>query len=88
MVSSLIRSALARVAALKPDLRAKRSAVFRTGENIASLVDEWSLQATLPDGKPLNLTGISSDILKRQANGAWTYLVDNPYGADFLNGQK
>jgi hypothetical protein len=27
---------------------------------------------------------VSSDVLKRQANGVWTYLVDNPYGAAYL----
>jgi ketosteroid isomerase-like protein len=79
-----VRQALEAVAGLKPDLQAKRSAVLITSYNIASWVDEWTLKATLPNGDKLDLTGVSSDVLKRQANGVWTYLVDNPYGAAYL----
>ena len=78
------RAAVAKVAGLKPDLQAKRSAILMPGGDIASLVDEWTLKATLPNGQKLDLAGVSSDILKRQANGVWTYLVDNPYGASYL----
>lgn len=79
-----IRVAVAKIAALKPDLQAKRSAIFLPSGDIASLVDEWSLKATLPTGQKLDLTGVSSDVLKRQANGVWTFLVDNPYGSAYL----
>jgi ketosteroid isomerase-like protein len=79
-----VRQALEAVAGLKPDLQAKRSAVLVTRYDIASWVDEWTLKATLPNGDKLDLTGVSSDVLKRQANGVWTYLVDNPYGAAYL----
>ncbi len=79
-----IRVAVAKVAAMKPDLQAKRSAILMPGGDIASLVDEWTLKTTLPDGQKLDLAGVSSDILKRQANGVWTYLVDNPYGQAYL----
>ena len=75
---------MTKVVNMKPDLQAKRSAIFMPGGDIASLVDEWTLKATLPNGQKLDLVGISSDILKRQANGVWTYLVDNPYGAAYL----
>ena len=79
-----IRAALEPVCGMKPDLQAQRSADFTSGD-IASWVDEWTLNATLPDGTKLDLHGVSSDILKKQPDGYWTYLVDNPYGADYLN---
>ena len=79
-----IRKAIEQVCALKPDLQAQRSIGF-TVDNITSWVDEWTLKAILPDGTKLNLKGTSSDILKKQTNGNWVYLVDNPYGADYLN---
>ena len=80
-----IRVAVARVAGMKPDLQAKRSAILMPSGDIASLVDEWTLKATLPNGQKLDVAGVSSDILKRQANGVWTYLVDNPYGSAYLS---
>jgi ketosteroid isomerase-like protein len=38
----------------------------------------------LPGGKKLAMTGASSDVMKKQADGNWVYLVDNPYGAASL----
>ena len=78
-----IRAALAQVCALKPDLQAQRSADFITGD-ISAWVDEWTLKATTPDGTQLELKGISADVLKRQKDGNWAYLIDNPYGAAYL----
>lgn len=79
-----IRAELEAVCSMKPDLQARRSIAYVTG-NLAAWVDEWVLQASLPDGTALNLSGVSSDILKRQADGTWAYLVDNPYGAAVLD---
>ena len=78
-----IRKGLERLCGMKPNLQAKRSMGFEAGD-LASWVDEWTLQATLPDGTALNMKGVSSDILKRQSDGTWVYLVDNPYGAAVL----
>jgi len=79
-----IRTALEMVCGMKPDLQAQGSAGFTVGV-ISAWVDEWTMKAMLPDGTKLDLKGISSDVLKRQSNGNWTYLVDNPYGAAYLN---
>jgi len=78
-----IRAALSRVCALMPDLQAQRSADFITGD-IAGWVDEWTLKATTPDGTRLELKGVSADVLRKQKNGNWAYLIDNPYGAAYL----
>jgi len=78
-----IRAALAQVCALKPDLQAQRSADFIAGD-IAGWVDEWTLKATAPDGTTLDLKGISGDVLRKQKDGNWAYLIDNPYGSAYL----
>ena len=78
-----IRKELEMLCGMKPNLQAKRSMAFEAGD-LASWVDEWTLQATLPDGTALNMKGVSSDVLKRQTDGTWVYLVDNPYGAAVL----
>ena len=78
-----IRKGLETLCGMKPNLQAKRSLGLEVGD-LASWVDEWTLQATLPDGTVLNMKGVSSDILKKQTDGTWVYLVDNPYGAAAL----
>jgi len=79
-----IRKALDQVCGLKPDLQAQRSKGF-TVDNITAWVDEWTMKAKLPNGTELEMKGTSSDILKKQPNGNWAYLVDNPYGAEYLH---
>ena len=79
-----IRRGLEMLCGMKPNLQAKRSIALEVGD-LASWVDEWTLQATLPDGTPLDMQGVSSDIMKRHPNGIWVYLVDNPYGAAALD---
>jgi len=78
-----IRTALEFICAMKPDLQAQRSVSFETGD-IAAWLDEWTLKATTSDGVALDMSGTSSDIMKRLPDGNWVYLVDNPYGAAAL----
>ena len=45
-------------------------------EGVAILYSRWRL--SLPDGS--ELTGQTSDVVRRQGKGAWLILIDNPYG--------
>jgi len=54
-----------------------------TGD-ISGWVDELTLKATTPDGTKLDMKGVSADVLRRQKDGNWAYLIDNPYGAAYL----
>lgn len=38
---------------------------------------DWSLAATGPDGSPVNMTGRSAEVLRRQADGTWLCVLDN-----------
>ena len=32
------------------------------------------------DGRPVNLHGVTSEVLRRQPDGSWKYAVDHPFG--------
>jgi ketosteroid isomerase-like protein len=32
------------------------------------------------DGRPVDLHGVTSEVLRRQPDGSWKYLVDHPFG--------
>jgi uncharacterized protein (TIGR02246 family) len=34
---------------------------------------------TAPDGTPVPLAGVTAEVLRRQADGSWKYLVDHPF---------
>ncbi|RZS79965.1 uncharacterized protein (TIGR02246 family) [Motilibacter rhizosphaerae] len=35
---------------------------------------------TDPDGNPVPLAGVTSELLRRQADGSWKYVIDHPFG--------
>ena len=76
-----IREALSRFVSMKPMIRMDTSLVLETGD-IAFLRGKWTLDAKGPDGKPSQMTGHSTEVARRQCDGAWLFVIDHPYGAD------
>jgi uncharacterized protein (TIGR02246 family) len=73
-----IRSALERFAALEPELEGEVESVREAG-GIALVVNRWSLRGRGPDG-PVEMGGRSADVLRRQSDGSWRVLIDDPWG--------
>ena len=48
--------------------------------DIALLYSSWTLSGTGPDGKPMSMSGQTSDVVRRQADGSWLFAIDNPFG--------
>ncbi len=46
----------------------------------ALLVVDWSIRGTGADGRPVDLAGTGTDVVRRGPDGRWRYLVDNPFG--------
>jgi ketosteroid isomerase-like protein len=42
----------------------------------------WTFAGTGPDGTPVKLAGHSADVLRRQIDGSWRFVIDNPWGTD------
>lgn len=45
----------------------------------ASIMGDYSLRQTRPDGTPESFTGSFCDIVRQQPDGSWLYVNDNPY---------
>jgi ketosteroid isomerase-like protein len=69
--------------ALKGTFSLELNEIINLGD-IALSIAKWSVKGTSPDGKPVQLGGTSSDILRKQADGRWLFLLDNPWGAAIL----
>jgi hypothetical protein len=50
--------------------------------DLALLITEWSINGNKPDGKSINLIGKGTVGLRRQSNGAWLMVIENPWGTD------
>ncbi|WP_152395998.1 YybH family protein [Paenibacillus guangzhouensis] len=53
-------------------------------ENIALLRAHFTLTTVDAEGKPLQISGHTSEIVRQQADGSWLYIVDHPTGAGSL----
>lgn len=78
-----LRQALAGFVALKPVLRSLSHQVVEAGD-IALYCSEWTLKGAAPDGTAVEMSGKSTDVLRRQADGSWLIAVDNPWGVALL----
>ena len=78
-----IREALNGFLAMKPTLTPEKKALVATGD-IALSVVKWTLKGTGPDRTPVRMEGTTSDVLRKQADGKWLFVIDNPWGAGIL----
>jgi uncharacterized protein (TIGR02246 family) len=75
-----IRAALNGFLALNGHMQLTIDKVFRT-DDIALLFSRWILKGTDPNGGTVERTGQTSDVVRRQADGSWLFVIDNPQGA-------
>jgi uncharacterized protein (TIGR02246 family) len=76
-----IREALSTFVAAKGRLDLKVTRVLEAGD-LALVAGVWSFVGTGPDSQPLRLGGKSADVLRRQQDGTWRFVIDNPWGTD------
>jgi len=75
-----IRGVMQGFLAVKPKLTIQVNAT-QSGD-LALLRSQWSLSGTGPDGKPMQMSGNGTEVVRRQADGTWLFVIDNPAGAD------
>lgn len=63
----------------KLDLKVKR--VLRASD-VALVTTEWSFSGTGSNGKRVDITAKSADVLRQQPDGTWRFVIDNPWGTD------
>lgn len=52
--------------------------VTEGGGDIALLEGRWTLDGKDADGNAVHLTGSSREVVRRQPDGSWLYVIDNP----------
>ncbi len=50
--------------------------------NLAMLRGTWRATGKGPDGKPVTSTGNNVEVVRRQPDGTWLFVIDHPRGAD------
>jgi uncharacterized protein (TIGR02246 family) len=74
-----IREVLKGMLAGKPRITMKVPIVLVNGE-LALLVSDYTLAMTGADGKPTTITARGTEVVRRQPDGTWRFVIDNPTG--------
>ena len=76
-----IREALTGFISMKGKLDLEVTRVLEV-DDLALVIGVWTFNGTGADGKPVQLAAKNADVLRRQADGTWRFVIDNPWGTD------
>lgn len=71
------------MAAVNPVFEYAGHEVIVNGD-IAVHIAPWSMTGKTPDGQELGQSGLSIAVLRRQPDGGWKMVIDNPHGGRLL----
>jgi uncharacterized protein (TIGR02246 family) len=77
--TAAIREALAGFLSLKPEITLSPRVLANTGD-VALVSSKWQLKGSAPDGSAVSLAGESLEVVRRQTDGTWKFIIDSPGG--------
>jgi uncharacterized protein (TIGR02246 family) len=66
----------------KPQMKFNVRKIIPAGDDLALVVLEWRSKAVAADGEVRLWSGMATDIVRRQPDGEWKIVLDNPYGIE------
>ncbi|HEX6387152.1 MAG TPA: SgcJ/EcaC family oxidoreductase [Anaerolineae bacterium] len=81
MGTEAVRQVFQGFLALQPKINLETRSVIQDGD-VALLRSTWRLTGVAPDGNPIELAGNGTEVVRRQPDGTWRYVIDHPWGAD------
>ena len=76
-----IRDALRGFLQMKPTIELSPRVLGQCSD-IALVSARWTLKGTGPDGKPVEMTGTSVEVARKQTDGTWLFAIDTPWGLE------
>lgn len=73
-----LRAVWEQCVALKPHIEYTSTSVMQA-DGVALLRSQWRLSGMLPDGNRTEFTGKGVQVARRQVDGSWRFLIDNPW---------
>jgi uncharacterized protein (TIGR02246 family) len=75
--TAAIREAYRGLLAMSPTIDLRTLGVNRAGD-LAMLHGKWILHGTGPDGGQIHMEGRNTETVRRQSDGRWLFVIDNP----------
>lgn len=78
-----LRVMFAAMAQINPEFTYSGHDVHVAGD-IALHIAPWDMVGTDPEGNPIKETGLSVSVLRKQDDGAWKLVIDDPNGSHLM----
>lgn len=81
--TAALREAFRQFLVLNPKITIVSQDVIQSGD-IALHSYTWKMAGKAPDGSPVTQSGFSVVVLRKQPDGRWLMVIDNPFGDQLL----
>lgn len=78
-----LRAMFAGLIAMQPKFTYSGHEVVQAGD-LALHIAPWTMTGVDPESRPLQLGGLSLAVLRKQPDGRWLMVIDQPYGDHLL----
>ncbi|WP_162889892.1 YybH family protein [Streptomyces olivoreticuli] len=75
-----IRAFFSEMLEMQPTVQTLAAQVI-VNADLAQSSTHWQCDTTAPDGTPIRMEAQASELFRRQPDGTWRVLIDNPWGA-------
>ena len=74
-----IRAVLSRLIAMQARMSTEIVKVVRAGDELALVYNDWHMSAKRDDGQPVEASGKAIEVVRRQGDGTWRFILDDPF---------
>ena len=74
-----IRQVFERLLAMRARMSTEIVKVVRAGDELALVYNDWCMSATRADGQPVEARGRAIEVVRRQPDGTWRFILDDPF---------
>ena len=74
-----IRQVLSRLLAMRARMSTEIVKVVPGEDGIAMVYNDWRMSAKRADGQPIEAAGRAIEVVRRQPDGTWRFILDDPY---------
>ena len=78
-----IREVIKQFQSIKPKLKVE-VVQFVEADDVAFFTLKWEINGTSPEGEAIQMSSYDGNVVKRQEDGSWKTIIDNPFHAHHI----
>ena len=80
--TAALRKALSVLIEMRAKLTMNVVKTVHGGGDVVALYNDWSMTAKAPDGSQIAINGKALELVRRQKDGSWLFIIDDPFARD------